>query len=409
MRLTLPALFALPVLAKAIGHPAQQNQASSHTICHADKCYPSLFVPTDTFQVVHDDQIVPGGLHYRINVETGLKEAKLLDSADDSTTSTTAAALALVPGEDVQEKAAAPVQTAERKKKPYRPNRGAVTGGALQTFAAAQETLEADTSCSARVLEALDALEELAHELEFGLRIADSSVLPNLAALLSIEQSACRSKAAIVIGSALRNNENAQEVIPPHAQLTKTLLIRLSKEKESDVQRVLVYALSASLSPNSVAMRDFEKAGGHATLTTLFEGGLPALQGKIAALVEDHFVLETASAALSMQHGDNRGFTDKIAQDDALGTWCLAFQSALLAADMDSVDAREKLLSAVSSIKRQHPTVCEASRDFVKYLADESVGSSQHRSSPSLGALARSARGLFGHRLSARKLGADRH
>lgn len=37
----------------------------------------SVFVPTSEWQVVGDEPL-PSGLHYRINMTTGLKEAKLL-------------------------------------------------------------------------------------------------------------------------------------------------------------------------------------------------------------------------------------------------------------------------------------------------------------------------------------------
>jgi hypothetical protein len=213
----------------------------------------------------------------------------------------------------------------------------------------------------------------------------------------------------LVLGSALRNNANAHEALDAHNKLPQRLLVAIEKEKDADVMRMLLYALSATLSPEGHSMHGFASADGHAILATVFDAGSPSIQGKIAALIEDHFVVEKPHAVLAMQQGINAGYASKAKQDEALGGWCLAFQSALLDRGMDSVDAREKLLSAVSGIKRHNPNVCQASQDFIRYLADESVGSSQRRSSPSLGALARSARGLFGHRLSARKLAADRH
>ncbi|CAI4216680.1 unnamed protein product [Parascedosporium putredinis] len=40
---------------------------------------PRIFQPTDEFQVVHDDQELPSGLHVRLNIWTGVKEAKIND------------------------------------------------------------------------------------------------------------------------------------------------------------------------------------------------------------------------------------------------------------------------------------------------------------------------------------------
>jgi len=42
------------------------------------------FHPTDQWQVVHGDQPIPAGLHVRMNFQTGVKEAKLMDGDDGS-------------------------------------------------------------------------------------------------------------------------------------------------------------------------------------------------------------------------------------------------------------------------------------------------------------------------------------
>ena len=39
-----------------------------------------LFVATDEWQEIHEGQKVPSGLHYRMNLETGKKEAKLMEN-----------------------------------------------------------------------------------------------------------------------------------------------------------------------------------------------------------------------------------------------------------------------------------------------------------------------------------------
>ncbi|KAI4248982.1 MAG: hypothetical protein L6R42_009126, partial [Xanthoria sp. 1 TBL-2021] len=55
-------------------------KAESNLICHtnhASECYPQIFQPTEKFQTVHDDQNLPPGLHVRMNLATGIKEARL--------------------------------------------------------------------------------------------------------------------------------------------------------------------------------------------------------------------------------------------------------------------------------------------------------------------------------------------
>ena len=47
------------------------------------------FVATNEWQDIKEGQTVPAGLHYRINLETGKKEAKILDSEASETQEST--------------------------------------------------------------------------------------------------------------------------------------------------------------------------------------------------------------------------------------------------------------------------------------------------------------------------------
>ena len=44
-----------------------------------------VFVPTDEWQTVEEDEVIPAGLHVRMNLETGHKEAKLLEPDGENT------------------------------------------------------------------------------------------------------------------------------------------------------------------------------------------------------------------------------------------------------------------------------------------------------------------------------------
>ncbi|EFQ28902.1 nucleotide exchange factor SIL1 [Colletotrichum graminicola] len=75
--------LASPASASASAAPAAPSpSADVELICHTDnasECYPKIFQPTEEFQKVHDDQELPPGLHVRLNIYTGLKEAKIND------------------------------------------------------------------------------------------------------------------------------------------------------------------------------------------------------------------------------------------------------------------------------------------------------------------------------------------
>jgi nucleotide exchange factor SIL1 len=62
-------------------------QSNELSICDtqpdgSQHCYPKMFVPTNQFQVILPNQVVPPGLHVRLNLQTGVKEAKLMESSD---------------------------------------------------------------------------------------------------------------------------------------------------------------------------------------------------------------------------------------------------------------------------------------------------------------------------------------
>lgn len=61
---------------------ASKLRITDTLICDDDKCYPRVFKPSKDWQIILPEQQLPGGLDIRLNLETGLKEAKLLDEND---------------------------------------------------------------------------------------------------------------------------------------------------------------------------------------------------------------------------------------------------------------------------------------------------------------------------------------
>lgn len=60
---------------------------SPHVLCRlingAHECYPKLFIPSHQWKDVLPDQQIPPGLHVRLNMATGRREAKLLENESD--------------------------------------------------------------------------------------------------------------------------------------------------------------------------------------------------------------------------------------------------------------------------------------------------------------------------------------
>lgn len=65
-------------------------QDKSQDICNQESCYPKYFIPTNEFQVIKDGQILPEGLHVRMDFSTGVKEAKIINESEETAPESTA-------------------------------------------------------------------------------------------------------------------------------------------------------------------------------------------------------------------------------------------------------------------------------------------------------------------------------
>ena len=393
MKSVIRLAFLVASVARALTHESR----ATPDICHGDLCYPSVFEASDDFAVVREDQSVPAGLNVRINMATGLKEAKLM-TVDEQHAHQPETEVAVIDSEGSIKKQ--PV-VAQQKTRPYRPS-SYLQGTDIAIFMDAMNVLREETSCTPEVEGALDSLEDLVHELEFGLRLVDpnkSQGLELVSSLMKNGAPSCRSKAALVIGSALRNNENALDCIPKSHKITTQLLESISHESEQTVMKMQVYALSATMSLPS-ARHDYRVADGHQVLRKAYAAGSDELQGKISSFVEDHYAqFPTLGVDVVLQ--DDATYEQQIYELDAIESWCKAFQGSLLAG-LSSMTAHEKMLSAVSQIKRTNPEACHAPKEFLEYLASASV-SKEGTSSDAVVAMARSARSLFGNIKASRK------
>ncbi|PNY24825.1 Histone-lysine N-methyltransferase SMYD3 [Tolypocladium capitatum] len=193
-------------------------------ICHSSnpkECYPRVFQPTDEFQIVHDDQELPKGLHVRLNIWTGKKEAKFN-----------------VPGEGDPALEGLPVDQAIVVVEPQQPDAPRVPKGApeyepvgkvkepsqheSESFSSIMKALGSGVKPDNHVFdEALEALEELSHDIYYGLKIAEDMDVVKALFCLMADQKAPGSEgftprdqqAASILASALQNNPPALEQV----------------------------------------------------------------------------------------------------------------------------------------------------------------------------------------------------
>ncbi|KAH6854515.1 hypothetical protein B0I37DRAFT_362208 [Chaetomium sp. MPI-CAGE-AT-0009] len=155
--------------------PAPSPSADVELICHTDnpaECYPKVFQATDEFQIVHPDQDLPIGLHVRLNVYTGLKEAKINvpDEHDPSLEGLPVdSSVVIVERDEAAEQIKIPpnapaYEPAGAIKKPK--SADAAEGSAFyKSLTILKKGLDVDG--------ALEMLEDISHDIYYGLKIAE--------------------------------------------------------------------------------------------------------------------------------------------------------------------------------------------------------------------------------------------
>ena len=234
--------FALPIALLAVFlsyvfPSAASTESSKDLICHtADRaeCYPAIFTPTKDFQIIHDDQSIPPGLHVRMNIATGVKEARLNVPEGDGGDNSAVFMIenSAVGDEIVQQAPQKPVTGGLNVQDPRHINH--VFDADSFPLDARNYTTTIDSGDVARAasvivkcrkykpdicLVALEDLTELAHDLEWGVAITKDEKLSSQLWQL-VESSNLNgdirvpSAAALLLGTTLQNNEKAlQEML----------------------------------------------------------------------------------------------------------------------------------------------------------------------------------------------------
>ncbi|KAI9889143.1 MAG: hypothetical protein M1814_005734 [Vezdaea aestivalis] len=291
---TLLFLFAHPGRSKKEGHDMICSSADP------DSCYTRLFQPTAEFQAIQAGQNLPAGLHVRLNLETGVKEAKLYDAREDDSQTEAVVFEKQVEGEEKQQQKQIVLGPDGEEPPPYSntgkilpPNDGFVSAGTFQDASNAVAKLSIEDSA---LMGPLTELEDLAHDIYYGNEIISSTTLTQkvLAILSSSSSESAQSMAATLLGSALRNNHKALETfVKAHPGAIDALLLQITGDTPTNVKVKIVYLLSSLMAgPEQAVM--FRVFNGHVDLLKVFDAphtgsndGKDALRSRIARLIGD--------------------------------------------------------------------------------------------------------------------------
>jgi nucleotide exchange factor SIL1 len=344
-RLLGAACFYLPLLAHASSAPEVSPSASAELICapeNSDDCYPRIFEPTKDFQIIREGQDLPPGLHIRMNIQTGLKEARLnipiegeesVESQLEGLPTEQAMVVVDQPeadSEDIERPALRdqvpmnpPSYDTAGKVPPPIPN--GESGNEMTTFQASMLAIKMEARAFDK---ALDDLSDLAHDIYYGVEIAkDGPVLEKLICLtlgagtqrMNAKENNRDHKAASILGSAIQNNPTAlkeiagfnkmaihptcgQDAAQPQQDFVKTLHSRIGGEKNAATLRAKVGAISGLLREPTFRDEFLKRDGMELLLAMFLKKGedFDVVRKKIGQLVMDNFLDEGMGASLGV-------------------------------------------------------------------------------------------------------------
>ena len=228
--------------------PVASPEATAELICHtqhASDCYPAIFQPTERFQIIHDDQSIPPGLHVRMDLTTGHKEARLnvpepddAPKADIMVVDNTPVRLSAAEGAESEPITPHGIQDQSKPYRDYDYLRPSFDPEESSLFASEMSNLR---SSSLPTLETLSALTDLVHSYDWGLALAQDGPLvqklietfqPVMTNQAPIE---IRSATALLLGTAVQNNPEALAALLSHT------------ETGTELELDLTYAVASSL------------------------------------------------------------------------------------------------------------------------------------------------------------------
>lgn len=285
---------------------ATKDEGKSDLICHTDnpgECYPRVFEPTNEFQVVHEDQEIPPGLHVRLDINTGKREAKINDPKDANPALEGLPIDSSVVVIDDQEDTGAGKKPQIPKGAPEYEPVGKIKEPqeAKQSFQDSLTVLKTLALDDRPIGAALDILDDISHDIYYGLKIAeDTGAVKELLCMMSSQAVFTRGGeddvvrqaglAASIVGSALQNNHKAlQEVEKAWDEISRTKCA----DKDRDLGRAVFNMLTPDVPAGEAA------TGVEAGLLSLTKAKTAALRGLIKSpVIRDDFLANGGMAQI---------------------------------------------------------------------------------------------------------------
>lgn len=369
--------------------PIKSSSPDISLICSptdSTDCYPLTFQPTTYFQKIREGQNIPPGLHVRLNIYTGEKEARLNFPAsgetgirDDLNTLSKENAIIVVeqPKEknDIDQNSSQDDSSIKHylsESKILQP----ASNDEIQTFQWALNTIKLKNSLFDQ---ALDVLLELSHDIYFGRElIHDDSILEVLMCLilgiepmnLNVTEKIRERKAASIINSAFQNNAAAlqegsknknsimypsciaheKDLLSGERSFVSAFWSQLSQENDAPTLKTKVSAISRFLKNDDLRDIFIESKGMELLLEIFTRKGekFDEVRKKVGELLIENFLDEALGAKTNIWPRTQRMSNticnnEKIIQEDE----CWKYHIELFAAQAPTENWPKEILLAI--------------------------------------------------------------
>lgn len=360
-------LLGMGLIVATLAHvpSASSNSGNTELICLTENeadCYPRIFEPTEDFQIIKEGQDIPPGLHVRLNIYTGLKEARLNipmeGEEDDGVIEVNMEqAVMVVPNPESDEDGAVKSSSkkdssndsAMRDRVPQAPPAYESAGKIKEPFKGEDDANESAAFAHAKsiihtypkkineeVQAALEILVELSHDIYYGVEITkDPKSLNWLMEMMSNPDATIAHSSALIVANAVQNNPTAlkeaigswKEIFCPSAKEQKDCEERSIVEEfiwafKQDTDPAAIRAVINALHgfTKDTAIRDeFVLAEGMEHLAQIFirpEDEYPNYDGvrlKIMNFITDTFLDEEMGAEVGLWPRSKRRHPSKCA------------------------------------------------------------------------------------------------
>jgi len=366
------------------------------------------FIPTKEWQIVEAGQSIPAGLHVRMNFQTHLKEAKLMDGDDGERfahlSKKSTPEVKAEESDKVSEKQPKIVLSDEIKqadsfessdklyftkqhlkealkdfrdkfhhetdpsdgqeisrneavKKKFRSideirkdledHMGMSIKSDAQIMKVKIDLLKAENATEEEKLNSLEDLEYYVHQIDNAVDLEKMHGFKVVIDFLNDSSVKLQEKAAKVVGAAVQSNPKAQLAALEHGAMS-LLLRQVSYSHSEQLRKTALFALSALVRANSRSQIVFLKFGGLETLMKLIQqDSSRRLKIKSITLISD-LVVEQNDVKQSMVKNGKMSENERTPLMRALvqQNWCDLLPVQLKAEDYDSI---EKVLGAISA------------------------------------------------------------